>query len=37
MKKMFKFLMLPLLLALGAACGTGYKYETVPNLSLIHI
>ncbi len=32
MKKMFKFLMLPLLLALGAACGTGsYKYETVPN------
>lgn len=23
--------MLPLLLALGAACGTGYKYETVPN------
>lgn len=33
MKKMFKFLMLPLLLALAAACGTGsqYKYETVPN------
>lgn len=33
MKKMFKFLLLPLLLALVAACGTDskYKYETVPN------